>query len=67
VLYVPEISVCQIEVYLICNAIEWTPRTLSLKVGRLRREADHSPTYNAEIRNGGAIPPLLHISAWRDD
>jgi hypothetical protein len=23
-------------------------------------EADHSPPTNAEVQNGGAIPPLLH-------
>jgi hypothetical protein len=27
------------------------------------READHSPRSNAEVNNGGAIPPLPHISS----
>jgi hypothetical protein len=26
-------------------------------------EADHSPPSSAEIKNGGAIPPLLHMSS----
>jgi hypothetical protein len=25
-----------------------------------RREADHSPPSSAEVKNGGAIPPLSH-------
>jgi hypothetical protein len=27
----------------------------------LGREADHSPPSNAEVRKGGAVPPLYHI------
>jgi hypothetical protein len=36
--------------------------------GLVRREceAQHSPTSNAEVKNGGAIPPLLHMSLWHD-
>jgi hypothetical protein len=26
------------------------------------READNSPPYNAEVKNGGVIPPLAHTS-----
>jgi hypothetical protein len=33
-----------------------------LGVQRPRREADHSPPSTAEVKNGGAIPPLPHIS-----
>jgi hypothetical protein len=29
------------------------------------READHSPPSSAEVRYGGAIPPLSHTSSWR--
>jgi hypothetical protein len=29
------------------------------------READHSPPSNAEVKNGGAIPPLPNVSSWR--
>jgi hypothetical protein len=28
------------------------------------REVDHSPLSSAEVKNGGAIPPLLHMSSW---
>jgi hypothetical protein len=27
-------------------------------------EADFSPTSSVEVKNGGAIPPLLHMSSW---
>jgi hypothetical protein len=27
------------------------------------REVDHSPPSNAEVKNGGAIPPLPHMSS----
>jgi hypothetical protein len=29
------------------------------------RETDHSPSSSAEVRNGGAIPPLPHTSSLR--
>jgi hypothetical protein len=29
-------------------------------------EADHSPPYNVDIKNGGAIPPLPHKFSWSD-
>jgi hypothetical protein len=33
-----------------------------LRARRPRREADRSPQYNVEVKNGGAIPPLpLHL------
>jgi hypothetical protein len=28
------------------------------------READHSPLSSAEVKNGGAVPPLPHTSSW---
>jgi hypothetical protein len=28
-------------------------------------EADHSPPSSVEVKNGGAIPPLPHMSSWR--
>jgi hypothetical protein len=34
---------------------QWVPGPLSLGVKRPEREADHSPRYSAEIKNGGAI------------
>jgi hypothetical protein len=27
------------------------------------REANHSPPSSSEVKNGGAIPPLLHMSS----
>jgi hypothetical protein len=43
-----------------CNPTEWIQA-----VRRQRREHDHSPTSGAEIKNGGAIPPLPHMPARR--
>jgi hypothetical protein len=38
---------------------------LSQGVKRPGSEADHSPQANAEIKNGGTIPPLPHVfTAW---
>jgi hypothetical protein len=34
-------------------------------VKRLRRETDHSPPSSSDVKNGEAIPPLLHTSLWR--
>jgi hypothetical protein len=39
-------------------------RPLSSKVQRHGREADQSPPFSAEVKNGGAIPPLPHTSYW---
>jgi hypothetical protein len=38
---------------------------LSLGVKQPGREADHSPSSSAEVKNGEAIPPLFHTSSWR--
>jgi hypothetical protein len=35
-------------------------RAVFLALKRPRREADHSPQSTAEIKNGGAMPPLPH-------
>jgi hypothetical protein len=29
------------------------------------RQDDHSPASSAEIKNGGAIPPIPHTFSWR--
>jgi hypothetical protein len=34
-------------------------------VKRPGRESDHSLPSSAEVKNGGAIPPLPHTSSWR--
>jgi hypothetical protein len=44
--------------------IQWGPGALSQGVKWPGREADHSHQYIAEIKNGGAIPPLLRTSSW---
>jgi hypothetical protein len=38
---------------------------ISLRVKRLEREADLSPPSSAEVKNGGGIPLLAHITSWR--
>jgi hypothetical protein len=38
--------------------IQLVPGAVSLEVKRQGREADHSPPSSAEVKNGGAIPPL---------
>jgi hypothetical protein len=44
--------------------IRWGPKADYLRVTRPGREADHSPPSSAEVKNGGAVPPLLHMSSW---
>jgi hypothetical protein len=43
--------------------IQWVPGALSPGVKRQGREADHSPLPSAEVKKGGAIPPLPHMSS----
>jgi hypothetical protein len=38
------------------HPIQWIP--VAKQPGR---EADHSPLFSAEVRDGGAIPPLSHV------
>jgi hypothetical protein len=42
---------------------QWVLQAPFPGVKRLGREADHSPPSNAEVKNGGAIPPLSHTSS----
>jgi hypothetical protein len=35
------------------------------RVKQLELEADHTPPPSAQVKSGGAIPPLPHISSWR--
>jgi hypothetical protein len=35
------------------------------EVKRPGREADQTPPFTAEVKNGAAIPPLPHTSLWR--
>jgi hypothetical protein len=46
------------------HPILWAPGALSPEVKRPGREADHSPQSSAEVKNGGAIPPLPNMSSW---
>jgi hypothetical protein len=39
--------------------IQLVPETLPPKVRRQMREADHSPPFSAEVKNGGNLPLLL--------
>jgi hypothetical protein len=39
---------------------------LCLGVKRPRSEIAHSSPFSAEVKNGGAIPPLHHTCSWRD-
>jgi hypothetical protein len=34
-------------------------------VKRQGHETDHSSSSNAEVKNDGPTPPLLHMSSWR--
>jgi hypothetical protein len=43
--------------------VQWVAGVLFPGVKRLGRDADHSTPSNAEVKNGGAIPPLLHKSS----
>jgi hypothetical protein len=38
----------------------WVPGCVSLGVKQRGLEADHSTTFSAEVKNGGAIPTCLH-------
>jgi hypothetical protein len=45
--------------------IQWIPRAILPWGGKqLGCRNDHSPTSSAEDKNGGAIPPLPHMSLW---
>jgi hypothetical protein len=45
--------------------IQWVLGAHSLGVKRLECEIDHSPLSSAKIKNGGAIPPIPHMSSWQ--
>jgi hypothetical protein len=44
--------------------IQWVPGAIPTELKRLGLEADHSPPSSAEVKNGGSIPPLHHITSW---
>jgi hypothetical protein len=39
-------------------------RAISAGLNWPGREADHSPSSSAEVKNDGAVPALPHLSAW---
>jgi hypothetical protein len=41
--------------------IKWVPIAISPGVNRSGYKADHSPPSRAEVKNGGAITPLLNV------
>jgi hypothetical protein len=42
------------------------PGTISPGIKRPGREPDHSLPSGAEVKNSGAIPPLLNTPSWSD-
>jgi hypothetical protein len=47
------------------SGAQWVPGALSSRIERQVREADHSHPSSAEVKNGGAIPPLPDESSRR--
>jgi hypothetical protein len=43
---------------------QWVPGTFSSGLKRQGRQTDPLPPCSSEVKNGGAIPPLLHMSSW---
>jgi hypothetical protein len=46
--------------------IQWVPGTLSPEVKRPGREADNSPAFSAEVKNGGDTLPFPHTPSWHN-
>jgi hypothetical protein len=44
--------------------IQWEMSAVPPGVKQQGYEADYSPPSSAEIKHGGAIPPLLNMSSW---
>jgi hypothetical protein len=44
--------------------VQWVPGALPPRVKLQGREIDHSPSSSADVKKGGAIPPLPHMSLW---
>jgi hypothetical protein len=45
--------------------IQFVLSVLSSELKRPGRETNHSPPSSGEVKNGGAVPPLRHMSSWR--
>jgi hypothetical protein len=48
-------------------SIQRVPEALSPGIKRQRRKSDHSPSPSAEVKKGGATPPLPHVSSRHSD
>jgi hypothetical protein len=46
------------------SPIQWVSGALSPEVKRPGSKSDHSPPSSAEVKNGGAILRLPHMSSW---
>jgi hypothetical protein len=44
--------------------IQWLPGALSPWIKWQGRDANLSPPSSADVKKGGAIPPLPHMSSW---
>jgi hypothetical protein len=44
--------------------ILWCPLTYTVRTWRPGLETHNSPPFCVEVKNDGAIPPLLHTSSW---
>jgi hypothetical protein len=42
------------------SSVQWISGALSPRLKWLGHETDHSPAYSAEVKNGGATPPLTY-------
>jgi hypothetical protein len=45
-------------------SIQWVSGALSPGVNRLECEADHSPSYNTEVKNAWEHNLIPHTSSW---
>jgi hypothetical protein len=46
-------------------SIQWVSEAVFPRVKLPRHDADRSRPSSTEVKNGGVIPPLSHMSSWR--
>jgi hypothetical protein len=44
--------------------MQWVPWAVAPGIKRPGRGSDHTPPSSAEVKNGGTIQPLPHMSSW---